>query len=222
MRSRVALIVAGTILTAACGSASPEPAEVDVAASLVRLGGVVCRVDLIAGGVFIDSRLILTAAHPIAGSFDGVTVETLDGRAGTGVVVGFDPNRDLAVLKVEGLEGNPLELGDASVGEAGSIWTIDRDRQLGLVDYEVEGLINATGDDIYGEGDVARRALRLAAEIGPGMSGSPVVGRLGQVLGIVFAESRNTATAYAVASEEVEAFLSEFDPDTPVTPGRCR
>ncbi len=206
-------------ILAACGSKESSPP--DIAASLVRLSGVVCRADLIAGGVFIHSDLVLTAAHPVAGSFDGILVETLDGRAGTGIVVAFDPERDLAVLKVEGLKGDRLEFGDATVAQRGSIWTVDRNLDLRLVDYEIEALINATGDDIYGEGEVSRRALQLAADIGPGMSGSPVVNELGQILGIAFAESRNTTTAYAVASSEVEAFLNESDPDTPVSPGRC-
>ncbi len=213
------VLVIGLFLLAACGSRDLSPP--DAAASLVRLGGVVCRVDLFAGGVFIDASLVLTAAHPVAGSLEGVIVETLDGRTGTGVVVGFDPDRDLALLDVKGLDGDRLELAEATVDDTGSIWTIDRDLGLKLVEYTIDRLITATGDDIYGEGDVSRRALQLSAEISPGMSGSPVLNRSGRILGVVFAESRDTSTSYAVASSEIEAFLSEIDPRTQVAPGRC-
>lgn len=213
------VLVMGIFILTACGWRVPSPP--DAAASLVRLGGVVCRDDLFAGGVFIDASLVLTAAHPVAGSLEGVIVETLDGRTGTGVVVGFDPDRDLALLDVQGLAGDRLELAEATADDTGSIWTIDRDLELKLVDYTVDRLITATGDDIYGDGDVSRRALQLSAEISPGMSGSPVLNQSGRILGLVFAESRDTVTSYAVASSEIEAFLAETDPLTPVTPGRC-
>ena len=79
--------------------------------------------------------------------------------------------------------------------------------------------ITATGDDVVGEG--SRRALELDADVAPGMSGAGVYDEGGQLLGVVFAESRERPITYAVTAAEIEAFLAEVDPATEDTTGEC-
>jgi len=63
----------------------------------------------------------------------------------------------------------------------------------------------------------------LSASTLPGDSGGAVFDSSNRVVGIVFAQSRGDApVAYAITTEEVEAFLAEVDTSTDATAGRCR
>ncbi|NIS31552.1 MAG: hypothetical protein GWN73_15055 [Actinobacteria bacterium] len=110
----------------------------------------------------------------------------------------------------------------AAAGRRGIIVAVEPDGTIREYEFEVLRRINATGDDIYGEGDVARQALELAADIAPGASGAAAFTDDGSAAGIVFAESRGRPVAYAVDVTEIEAFLAETDVATPVPAGRCR
>ena len=111
--------------------------------------------------------------------------------------------------------------GSAEAGESGTIAAVKRNLEVELIPYEVIRRITATGDDIYGEGDVARQAIEVAANVRPGVSGAALVNRKGEVVGVVFAESRTRQSTYAVYASEIEAFIREVDVATEVPPGRC-
>ncbi len=217
MRTGAAVLAAVAALSA-CGDPGVDPADLPVA----RLAGEVCRVPLFAGAVAIGEGLVLTAAHVIAGAEGDIVVRLPFGAERQATPVAFDPERDLALLSVAGLTVPSVELAAATPGQETSIVTMDRDDTVVAVDAEVRREITATGDDIYGEGDVERRALELGADITPGMSGGGAFDSEGRLVGIVFAESRDRPVVYAVAASEIERFLADNDPGTPVEPGRCR
>ncbi len=214
----LAAVAAVAVLAVTCGDgAAVEPADLPVA----RLAGDVCGVPLLAGAVVIDNGLVATAAHVIAGSTGGVTVRLPSGAAWPATVVAFDPDRDLALLAAPGLAAEPLELAAARPGDTGLIVALSRDDEIISVAHQVEREITATGDDIYGEGEVSRRALELAADVEPGMSGGGAYDEDGRLLGIVFAESRERPITYAVTSAEIEALLDETDIGAEMESGRC-
>ncbi len=214
---RAALALAAVGLAAACGGGDDAVGADQVA----RLAGEVCTVPLLAGAVVVDDGLVLTAAHVVAGAAGPVTVRLGTGAEEAGTIVGFDPARDLAALAVPAGFGRPVELGQAGPGVTGQILSVGREGAVVGVRHEVLRVITATGDDIYGDGDVSRQALELAADTLPGMSGGGVFDADGALLGIVFAESRERPVTYAVAGAEIEAFLAGVDPVTPVEAGRC-
>jgi S1-C subfamily serine protease len=176
-----------------------------------------------AGGVVIAEGLVLTAAHAVAGAGEGVEVVVGVGSGATveGVVVAFDPARDLALVAAHDLSVPPAPTSSIATGDRGFIVVVAPDATVTRVEYTVARRITATGGDIYREGDVERQALELAADVSPGASGAPAFDTEGRVVGIVFAESRARGVTYAVDQSEIDAFLAETDPSRPMAPGRC-
>ncbi len=217
IRTLGAVLLLGAV-AASCGGDGLARAR----ASAVGLAGTVCRTEIRAGGVVVANGVVATAAHVLAGIEGGLEIVAPDGERTPGVVVGFDPERDLALVAAAGLAVPAAELAVAAAGKRGIIVAVEPDGTVREYDFEVLRRINATGDDIYGEGDVARQALELAADIAPGASGAAAFGDDGSVVGIVFAESRSRSVAYAVDATEIEAFLTETDVATPAPAGRCR
>jgi len=192
-----------------------------VAASVVRLAGEVCGVPLFAGGVVVDEGLVLTAAHVVAGAEGPLEVRLASGGSRPAAIVGFDPDRDLAALAVTGLDSVAAQVADGVAGESGMIVSFSRDGARTDTPFVVERQISATGEDIYGEGDVSRQALELAAEIEPGMSGAGAFDDDGDLVGLVFAESRGRPITYAVAATELRSFLGTIDPSITIDSGHC-
>ncbi len=209
----------GCLLLTGCARAEPDLSSYPAA----RLAGDVCGDPLFAGAVVVDGGLVLTAAHVVAGSEAGaVTVRLPSGIEHVSHVVGFDPERDLALLTAPGLEGRPIAFGEAESGSSAAIVALDRDDNLTRIRLEVRRPIVATGDDIYGEGSVERAALELDADIAPGLSGAGVYDSDGSLLGLLFAEAREQPVAYAVAASEIRRFIDETDRTGAVETGRCR
>jgi S1-C subfamily serine protease len=70
----------------------------------------------------------------------------------------------------------------------------------------VRGIINAAGEDIYGNATVTREVIAVRAVVRPGNSGGPLVDVGGRVVGVVFAASvDDPETGYALTVQEVSA-----------------
>ena len=209
------LLAAVAIVAVACGGGAVDATDLPAA----RVSGEVCRVPLLAGAVVVGDDLVLTAAHVVAGAEGGLSVSVGPDVRSAAVVVGFDAERDLALLRAPGVQAEPIELADGARGETGVIVGRDRSGELTVVRHEVGRQITATGEEVVGSG--TRRALELNADIAAGMSGSGAFDDDGRLLGIVFAESRERAITYAVAATEIEAFLAEVDATTEADAGQC-
>jgi S1-C subfamily serine protease len=179
-----------------------------VSRSVVKVEGVAC--DRIQDGTgFVAGRdLVVTNAHVVAG--EGRTrIETSDGRRLDTQVVAFDPNRDLAVLRVSGLGLAPLERAAGVVDERGSLFGHPGGGALRESPMRVAEEIVAEGTDVYRSASTERHVFVLAAVAAPGDSGAPVVDEQGRVLGVLFAlDLSRPTTAYAVTDEELDAVLA--------------
>lgn len=217
------MIRAGLLGLAAVVSACSPPSIADTALSVVGVEALPCGRTGVGSGTVVGDGLIVTNAHIVAGSTDDVTVWTGADRVLGGIVVGFDENRDLALIRVEGLDSPAVEFGEPEEGLAANIIARPGGVALEVLGTRVVRLFNATGDDIYGEGDVSRRAIELAADVVPGVSGGGVFSEDGNLVGVVFAESRRReSTSYAVDVSEVRSFLEETDVTTAADTLRCR
>lgn len=193
----------------------------------------------------IDADLAITAAHVIAGATE-IEVTDIDGNRTTATPVLFDPDLDLALLRVADPIGTPIRLRAeaAMAGERGVValprW-IGGELQLEVEVVTVVRTVNISTTDIYREGDVDRAGFEIDASIEPGNSGSLVVvpassdtgtspdagdpaaaaGPFG--VGIVWARSnRNDASAWAIdlPSEVLDPAYRATLTD-PVHPGPC-
>lgn len=181
-----------------------------VAASTVRVTGRGCGGIQEGSGFAVRPGLVVTNAHVIAGTRD-ITVLRLDGRELAATPVLFDPNRDLALLRVDNLGQEPLPVAGGGPGDTGAVFG----HPGGQVDLEISPArvtdeVEARGRDIYGRTTTLRRVYFLAARLAPGDSGGALVNTGGQVIGVAFAISPDRPdTAYALADEELRAVLAQ-------------
>ena len=176
---------------------------------------------LYSGSAFaVDADHLVTNAHVVAGGRE-LIVRTTDGRRLPADVVVFDKDRDLALLAVPGHGLPALSVARAQVGDEGvAIGYPGGQEEPRVAPVRVERWVNGVGRDVYGRDTTERSLLFLAAELRTGDSGAAVVGRDGEVIGVVFAVSPDRPdVAYALATDELEALLAA--PRTPGETGRC-
>ena len=176
------------------------------AASVVRVSGEPrgCGGTVVGSGFVIAANRVLTNAHVVAG-LGKVRVEAGDNRYRLGSVVYFDPDVDVAVVKVDTsgwpalrISGNPpLASSTAVIGYAGG-------GPQEVAPALVIDIFRARGSDIYGGGSVTRSVIAVRSSVRQGDSGGALVDTAGVVRGVVFAVSRDDAsTGYALAPQEV-------------------
>jgi S1-C subfamily serine protease len=198
---------------------TPELAE-QVAQSTVMVEASACGRLQDGSGAVLAPDLVVTNAHVVAGAEDVVVERHPDGEPVAATVVAFDPNRDLAVLSVPGIDRPALPLGDAVQGDVGAVFGHPGGGALELSPYAVGEEVTATGRDIYGRSDTRRQVLFLAAELRPGDSGGALVNASGAVVGVAFAIAPDDPNvAYALTIEEVQAVL--VDALAPTGAGPC-
>jgi S1-C subfamily serine protease len=192
------------------GDVALPPAVRDrVAASTVKVTGTACGRLLSGSGFSPADDIIVTNAHVVAG-VDRPSVMRTDGRRLAGTVVVFDPDRDLAVLRVPNLDRAALPVAEGDVGDDGAVYGHPRGQdQLEISPARIETKVSAQGLDLYGDRRIRRQILVLAAALEPGDSGGALVDISGQVVGVAFAVAPDQpATAYALDSDELRAVLA--------------
>ncbi|MGI9022135.1 MAG: trypsin-like peptidase domain-containing protein, partial [Acidimicrobiales bacterium] len=165
--------------------------------------------------------IVVTNAHVVAGE-RRTEVLRPDGESLAARVEVFDPQRDLAVLSVPGLDQQPLPVGTAEVGDTGAVFGHpEGQEEVDVQPARVDDRRTATGRDIYNSSVTRRDVLFLAARLAPGDSGGAVVNESGEVIGVAFAIAPDEpATAYAVSDRELRPVLAE-PRSGPVSTGDC-
>ena len=192
-----------------------------VTPSTVKISGVACnRLQEGSGFVTLGPDVVVTNAHVVAGQ-DDPQVERDDGEVLDATVVVFDPNRDLAVLRVPGLDRAPLARADGTEGTAGGVFGHPGGAPLRVAPFAVADEVRAVGHDIYDAQRTERTVLVLSSQLRPGDSGGALVDAAGTVVGVAFAIAPDDPNvAYALDTVELEAVLAG-DLATPVDTGGC-
>jgi S1-C subfamily serine protease len=195
-----------------------------VARSVVKVEGPACNKLQDGSGFVLRDGLIATNAHVVAGERT-TTIIRDDGRRFDGSVVAFDPERDLAIVRVSAFDRPPLFLGTdpngSAAGTTGGVFGHPGGEPLRIAPFKVARVINATGRDIYGSNRTERKVLELAASLRPGDSGSALTNPQGVVVGVAFAIARDVENvAYALAPSELQAVLATVS-DSTVSTGAC-
>jgi len=134
-------------------------------------------------GVVFDAAegLILTNAHVIQGA-DRITVNLKDGRDADAIVIGFDKDSDVAVIKIE-LEGlRAIPLGDSDVLRVGD-FVVAIGNPFGLRQTVTSGIVSALGRSGLGI-ESYEDFIQTDASINPGNSGGALVNLRGELVGI--------------------------------------
>jgi len=141
----------------------------------------------VGSGVIVDpSGIVLTNNHVVEGA-DTVVIELSDGREFEAVAIKTDPDSDLAVVMLEGVNDLPAaQLGNSDEMAIGD-WVIAIGNPFELETTVSAGIISGKGREL---GSIRRaQFLQTDAAINPGNSGGPLVNLRGEVIGI------NTAIA---------------------------
>jgi S1-C subfamily serine protease len=137
------------------------------------------------GFVWDDKGTIVTNFHVVDGART-VTVTFHDQQTFEAKVVGLEPRKDIAVLKVEApakllvpihvAKGEQLEVGQKAIAIG---------NPFGLDHTLTTGVISALGRQVQGAGGVSiRDMIQTDAAINPGNSGGPLLDSSGQLIGM--------------------------------------
>ena len=151
---------------------------------------------------------ILTNAHVVAGVAQGqLQVYSKNGTAHQATVVFYDPQVDIAVLYVKGLNLAPLSFaGQAQMGADAVVAGYPLDHNFTPSPARVGDIQDATGPDIYQTSQVTRQIYEIKADVQPGNSGGPLIAPNGSVYGVVFAAAVGVPdTGFVLTAAEVEA-----------------
>lgn len=191
-----------------------------VVASTVKVTGQACRKIQEGSGWVAGPDLVVTNAHVVAGE-PQTEVERSDGRSFTASVVAFDPDRDLAVLRVPGLNREPLTIATGEEGMVGAVYGHPGGGPLRASPAAIRDRVTALGRDIYDRHRTRRDVFILASTLQPGDSGGPLIDQGGTVVGVAFAIAPDRSdTAYALTQEEVAPVLQGVA-SGPVDTGPC-
>ncbi len=145
----------------------------------------------------------------IAGE-DDTTVTTRDGASLDATPVHYDPDNDLALLRV-GADLPTLRLAaDPSSATAGAVLGYPENGPYAVAPARLGETREAISEDSYGRGPIHRLITSLRGAVRSGNSGGPVVDSRGRVLGTVFAATTSGVKGgFAVPNAIVRAALRE-------------
>ncbi len=170
----------------------------------IRARAVSCSRALEGTGFVVAPQRVITNAHVVAGA-DRVSVETTRGTLDA-VVVSYDPDADVAVLKVPALRAPVLQLAPApaTTGLNALVLGYPLDGPYTASAARVRDRIRLRGPDIYNGATVVRSVYTVRAVVRSGNSGGPLLDGSGQVLGLVFgAAVDNDETGFVLTEEEI-------------------
>jgi len=174
-------------------------------------------------GFVVKNNLIATNAHVVAGIAQPYVEDANGNHPAT--VIYFNPNLDFALLRVSNLAGKPLTVSSnqvsdntpaAALGYPGG-GNFKADRAVIMQEFE------ATGSNIYDQGNTNRQVYEIEADIIPGNSGGPLLTTNGTVVGIVFAQSTEyNHVGYALVTTPIVKIIKNTNPyGPPVSTGAC-
>jgi S1-C subfamily serine protease len=174
-------------------------------------------------GFVVAPQRVITNAHVVAGT-DRVQVETSEGTLDASVV-SYNPEVDVAILRVPGLRAPVLSLAakPAPSGLSGLVLGYPLDGPYTASAARVRDRIHLRGPDIYNASTVVRSVYTVRAVVRSGNSGGPLLDGSGQVLGLVFgAAVDNDETGFVLADEEIASDVAAAPSrTTEVSTGSC-
>ncbi|RZS57619.1 colicin V production protein [Microcella putealis] len=185
----------------AFGSAGPvSPPAIDAgsaalteaAASVGRVTGAAYACGQIQSGTafVIGPDRLLTNAHVVAG-VDTPLVELPGAGAREGRIVYFDPQQDIAVIAIDGLDARVLPTATTlERGDVGAVQGYPFGGRFQSGGAEVVAVGEIAAESIDGSSRASRDSYTLAATVNPGNSGGPVLTLDGAVAGMVYAKAQ--------------------------------
>jgi len=168
------------------------------------------------GFVWDENGNIVTNFHVIEGAHK-LTVSFSNTKSYPAKLVGVEPRKDIAVLRVEGAPKEHLRnlmVADSAELEVGQK-TLAIGSPFGLDQTLTVGVVSATERAMLGIGNVTiRDMIQTDASINPGNSGGPLLDSRGYLIGMntmIFSETGNSAgIGFAVPSNTIKRIVSQI------------
>jgi serine protease Do len=169
-------------------------------------------------GVIIGADgLIVTNNHVVADengyAVPQVKVKLHDGRAFTAKVIGTDARADLAVLRIDGSNLVPAEIGHSASLQVGQ-WVMAVGNPLGFDDTVTVGVVSSLKRDLPIGQHGLTNAIQTDASINPGNSGGALCDQHGNLVGInsAIASSNggSVGIGFAIPVDRVRAVVNDI------------
>ncbi len=170
-----------------------------------------------ASGIIIsEDGYIVTNAHVVNGA-DTVKVSLNDGTEYEAKVLGYAPDNDIAVCKIDAKGLNYAKFGDSDTVEVGELAVVIGN-PLGQVNGAVTAGIISALNYPYKDDEHEINAMQTDAAINQGNSGGALFNSYGEVVGVVFAKTGGSLVdgiGYAIPVNDVKTIIEEIvkDPD---------
>jgi S1-C subfamily serine protease len=167
------------------------------------------------GFVWDRSGHIVTNYHVVQGA-SALTVTFADNTAYDAEIVGYEPSKDLAVVKVDAPRG---KLSPIPVGVSGSLVVGQKvlaiGNPFGLDQSLTTGVVSALGREITSmENRKIRDVIQTDAAINPGNSGGPLLDSRGRLIGvntsIIAPSGANAGVGFAVPVDTVKRIVPQL------------
>lgn len=213
------------IVAVAAPPASTPAAVVTASNSVVKVVAekTSCDVEATGSAWPLSANDVVTNAHVVAGASTVTVAAPGSSQALAATVVYFDPETDVAILRVPNLNAPALTVQSEAASSGDAVYAIGYPGggALTITPGRVRSIVQAIGLDIYGTSAVTRQIYSLRAEIRAGDSGGPLVNESGKVVGLVFARSTtDSETGYALTQAQISSALSSTSTSA-VSTGSC-
>ncbi len=181
-----------------------------------------CNRGVEGSGFLYAPHRVMTNAHVVAGVTHPSVLVHGDEKPGT--VVYYNPDIDVAVLAIDGVDEPYLRFDrSGSAGDAAAVLGYPQDGPYNVQAARIRAEQRLRSPDIYSHGTVLRQVFSLRALVRPGNSGGPLVSPSGKVYGVIFAASvTDNDTGYALTAEQVsKAAAAGLGADRQVATGAC-
>ncbi|WP_316522685.1 MarP family serine protease [Kitasatospora brasiliensis] len=184
-----------------------SPAVARARQSLVKVVGTAtsCGKTLEGSGFVFAPHRVMTNAHVVGGVSEPTVQIGGVGQLYDATVVRYDWQRDIAVLDVPKLNAPALAFaGEAKTNDSAIVAGFPENGAFNVQPARIRGRIQANGPDIYHRGQVVRDVYSVRSVVRQGNSGGPLLTPDGEVYGVVFAKSLDSAdTGYVLTAAEV-------------------
>ena len=167
-------------------------------------------------GVIVGEQVILTNHHVVNG-VDRIEVVLFDGRRTPAIIVGVDPETDLAVISTRMKLPEPITFAPPMSTEIGDI-ALAIGNPVGIGITVTQGIVSATGRDRVGI-NTFENFIQTDAAINPGNSGGALVNANGELIGVNAAILGYQGIGFAIPSNLAQNVLNQLLSNGEVTRG---